>query len=116
MKRSWLLSVFVCVSIAFAEKQSPSEPAPDFHKLASLYREFSLPLPPPDAPLARIPAGWQEVQGIGKDKPLYALGFVLNPATPNAPAEILVGPCRGKFEPSKSDGPLKIVPAEKVKV
>ena len=116
MKHSWLLSVVVCVSAALAERPALPEPAPDFHILAILYREFGLPLPPPDAPLARIPTGWQEVQDNGKDKPLYALGFVLNPATATAPAEILVGPCRSKFEPSKSDGPLKILPAEKVKV
>ena len=85
-------------------------------KLLKLYGEFGLPLPPPNASLARIPAGASQVLDNGKEKPLYTLGFVLSPATPTAPAEILAGPCRAKAERSGEAGALQIIAAEKVDV
>ena len=117
MKRLLLL-LFSTFALAGApenpNQQQPSEQT--MNRLVKLYGDFGLPFPPPDAPLIRVPTGWNRSIKEGKSEPIYTLGFLLKPADDKQPAEILVGPCKSTFAPTKGDDEIERIKPEDVRV
>jgi hypothetical protein len=95
LKHSWLLGCIALTAWSHAASQRVEARPPDqatLQKLLTAYREWGLPLPPPDAPLVLFETGTTRQDGFfAKREKLYALAFRLKPAVDKYGPLLLVG-------------------------
>ncbi len=79
------------IRLVAAAEPDTTKPSVTPAGLLSVWKEYGLPLPPPDAPLVKFTTGIRNVASDGKETPLYSIGFLLEPGTEKSPAVILAG-------------------------